>query len=247
MQPPPDHEEPFSAAAVIVAAGESTRMGSAARKPLLRLADRTLIEHTLAAFDRCACVHEIVIVSHACDLEVFAQMARDAPRLHPAFTKVRAVVPGGRKRTQSVRLGTRSVSSEIDVVLIHDAARPLIGSDVIHSAARMAMREGASVVAVPLSDTLKTSASGTHAERTLDRSVLWAAQTPQGFRRATLLELLSRAEADEFEPTDDCALHERYIGPVPIVAGDPFNMKITTPSDLIIAEALLAWRAKERP
>ena len=237
---------PLRAAAVLVAAGDSVRMGGEARKPLLPLCGRTLIEHTAAAFDRSPCVVEIVIVGHPADVETYAQMARDATRGHPAFLKVRAVVPGGRRRTQSVRLGTRSVSPDIDVVLVHDAARPLIQPDVIELAARTAMSEGAAVVAVPVSDTLKTSASGTHAERTLDRSVLWAAQTPQAFRRAVLVELLSRAAADEFEPTDDCALHERYLGPVPIVAGDPRNLKITTPSDLRIAEALLAARAKEQ-
>jgi len=231
---------------VLVAAGDSLRMGSEARKPLLSLCGRTLIEHTAEAFDRSPSVVEIVIVGHPADVETYAQMARDAARRHPAFLKVRAVVPGGRRRTQSVRLGTRSVSPDIDVVLVHDAARPLIQPEVIELAARTAMREGAAVVAVPVSDTLKTSASGTHAERTLDRSVLWAAQTPQAFRRAVLVELLARAAADEFEPTDDCALHERYLGPVPIVTGDPRNLKITTPSDLMIAEALLAARAKEQ-
>ena len=246
MQPAKEGDRAVRAAAVVVAAGDSTRMGGASRKPLLRLAGSTLIEHTLAAFDRVGIVEEIVIVAHPSDLETLAQMARDAAKNHPAFLKVRAVVPGGRRRTQSVRFGARSVSPDIDVVLVHDAARPLIGSDVIEAAARVAAKEGASVVAVPVSDTLKTSASGTHAERTLDRSVLWASQTPQAFRRAVLMELLARAEADEFEPTDDCALHERYLGPVTIVAGDPGNLKITTPADLVIAEALLAWRARAR-
>ena len=236
----------LSAAAVIVAAGDSTRMGGGARKPLLVLAGSTLIEHTLAAFDQAPSVSEIVIVGHAADLEVYAQMARDAHSKHPAFRKVRALVPGGKRRTHSVRLGARGVSPEIDVILVHDAARPLVSVAVIEQAARVAAREGASVVAVPVHDTLKTSASGTHAERTIDRSVLWAAQTPQAFRRVLLLELLSRAEAEEFEPTDDCGLHERYVGPVPIVAGDPTNLKITTPADLAMAEALLARRAKEQ-
>jgi 2-C-methyl-D-erythritol 4-phosphate cytidylyltransferase len=234
------------AAAVLVAAGDSLRMGGSARKPLMQLAGRTLIEHTAAAFDLAPSVVEIVIVAHAADVETFAQMALDAERAHPAFLKVRAIVPGGRQRTQSVRFGVRSVSADVDVVLVHDAARPLIQVEVIELAARTAHEQGAALVAVPVSDTLKTSASGTHAERTLDRSVLWAAQTPQAFRRAVLVELLARAAADEFEPTDDCALHERYLGPVPIVAGDPSNLKITTPSDLMIAEALLASRAKER-
>ena len=244
MPPTKDTKQSLRAAAVIVAAGDSTRMGSGPRKPLLTLAKRLLIEHTLAAFDRAPSVLEIVIVSHPADVEIFAQMARDAARHHPSFMKVRAIVPGGKRRTHSVRHGVQSVSQDVEVILVHDAARPLIGADVIEMAAFVAQRDGASVVAVPLSDTLKTSASGTHAERTLDRSVLWAAQTPQAFRREILIELLARAEADDFDATDDCALHERYLGPVTIVAGDPCNLKVTTPSDLVVAEALLNWRAK---
>ncbi|HUR26808.1 MAG TPA: 2-C-methyl-D-erythritol 4-phosphate cytidylyltransferase [Planctomycetota bacterium] len=247
MSPIPDPPHASRAAAVIVAAGDSTRMGAEKRKPLLTLAGRTLIEHTLAAFDRAPSILEIVIVAHPADVETLAQMARDAERLHPAFMKVRVVVPGGRRRTHSVRHGARSVSPDIEVVLVHDAARPLVTTELIEQCAQVAQRDGASVAAVPVNDTLKTSASGTHAERTLDRSVLWAAQTPQGFRRAVLIELLARAEADEFEPTDDCALHERYLGPVTIVPGDPRNLKVTTPSDIVVAEALLAARAKGAP
>lgn len=245
MSAAPDKAPPLRAAAVIVAAGDSTRMGSATRKPLLALAGRTLIEHTLAAFDRAASIDEIVIVGHASDLELLAQMARDSSRRHPAFRKVRAIVPGGRRRTQSVRLGVRATAETSEVILVHDGARPLVSPEVIDEAAAVAAREGAALVAVPVGDTLKTSASGTHAERTLDRSVLWAAQTPQAFRRALLLDLVSRAEVDEFEPTDDCALHERYVGPVRIVVGDARNLKVTTQADLAIAAALLEARAQE--
>jgi 2-C-methyl-D-erythritol 4-phosphate cytidylyltransferase len=94
-------------------------------------------------------------------------------------------------------------------------------------------------------DTIKTSSSGEAAEGTIDRSVLWAAQTPQVFRTALLRELFERAASDGFQPTDEAALHERYAGPVPLVEGSSDNFKITTPTDLVVAEAVLRARARE--
>jgi 2-C-methyl-D-erythritol 4-phosphate cytidylyltransferase len=93
-----------------------------------------------------------------------------------------------------------------------------------------------------MADTVKTSSDGLHAETTLDRSVLWCAQTPQVFRLARFRELLASARADGFRPTDDSAMHERYAGPVPIVHGSAQNLKITTPEDLIVAASILRAR-----
>jgi len=112
----------------------------------------------------------------------------------------------------------------------------------VEEVAEVAAREGAALLAVPVRDTVKEVA-GSRSERTLDRSRLWAAQTPQGFRTSVLRELLERAARDDgFTPTDDAALHERYMGPVPIVEGEPDNLKLTTPSDLAIAGAILQSR-----
>lgn len=252
VHPRPDRGERPQASAVIVAAGSSTRMASAGgataeRKPLLPLRGRTLLEHTCAAFDAAPSVFEIVLVVHPQDLERCRTMVRAAAVDHPTLAKVSAVVAGGRERTESVRAGVNGVSERAGVVLVHDAARPMIEPATIERAVEVAWSEGAALVAVRVRDTLKVSASGTHAESTLDRSLLWAAQTPQAFRTERLKRLLERAEKDGLLATDESALHERYMGPVPIVEGDPRNLKITTPSDLGVAEALLAERAERVP
>lgn len=224
------------AAVVIVAAGNSTRMGGAGpRKPLLALAGRTLLEHACAAFAALDEVRAIVVVAHAADLARVRALA---------LAKVCAVVPGGAQRTDSVRLGVAAVPEDVDIVLVHDAARPLIRPAVIATAIAVAAREGAALVAVPVRDTLKSSPDGVHASATVERSNLWAAQTPQAFRAGVLREILARAQSDGFIATDDAALYERYVGPVPLVRGDESNLKITAPEDLALAEALFAARAK---
>jgi 2-C-methyl-D-erythritol 4-phosphate cytidylyltransferase len=162
--------------------------------------------------------------------------------------KVRQVVRGGELRTDSVRAGVAAMRTDLELVAIHDAARPLVASDTIERAIALAGERGAAVVAVPLVDTVKTSSDGTHAQSTLDRSVLWSAQTPQVFRARQFRELLEKARQEEFRPTDDAALYERFVGGVPICVGDPHNFKLTTPGDLLLAGAILrARRERERP
>jgi 2-C-methyl-D-erythritol 4-phosphate cytidylyltransferase/2-C-methyl-D-erythritol 2,4-cyclodiphosphate synthase len=230
------------ASAVIVAAGDSTRMGpGSARKPLTKLAGRTVLEHVCAAFDPVASVSEIVVVAHPADIERIGEL-RGQTR---ALAKVRAVVPGGAQRTHSVRAGVAAASEACEIVLVHDAARPLIRSATIAGAIDVAAREGAALVALPVNDTLKSSSDGARATETIDRSKLWSAQTPQAFRAKLFRELLARAEQERFVPTDDAALYERYVGPIALVPGDPTNLKITTPEDLVLAEAILAARNKK--
>jgi 2-C-methyl-D-erythritol 4-phosphate cytidylyltransferase len=230
------------ACALIVAAGASTRMGgaNAERKPFLRLGDRTVIEHACAAFDRAAAVREIVVVGRAEDLERLRALAARSPSMR----KARAFVAGGELRTDSVRAGLAAASADVDLVAVHDAARPLVTTGVVERALALAAREGAALVAVPVVDTVKTSADGRRADATLDRSVLWAAQTPQVFRRALLADLLERAAREGFRPTDEAALHERYAGPIPISRGESANGKLTTPEDLAVFTAVLLSRSK---
>lgn len=236
--------EPISnprSALVLVAAGSATRMGPVTvRKPFLPLGGRSMIEVAAAPFAALLEVVEIVIVAHPDDLERMRELAAGSE----VFAKLRAVVPGGAERSDSVRLGVHAVSGDVDVVCVHDAARPLVESAVVARAIEVAAREGAALVAVPVRDTIKVSSAGTYVEHTLDRSVLWSAQTPQVFRAGILRELCDRAHADGFKPTDDAALYEQYSGPVALVEGDSQNLKITTPSDLLVAEAILAARAR---
>ena len=231
------------ATAIIVAAGRSTRMGVTAedglRKPFFQIAGRTVLETTCAAFDRATAIDAIVLVGHADDLDRLRALAETSK----AFAKVAAVVPGGAERTDSVRLGVEAAPTA-ELVAVHDAARALIDPKTIDAAVRTASEHDAALVALPVNDTIKRSGDGRSAAETLDRSELFAAQTPQVFRARKLLELLQRAADEGWKPTDDSSLWERYVGPVPLVEGSPHNLKITTRADLAIAEAILHDRAR---
>ena len=229
---------------MIVAAGESTRLAASAdgvsrRKPWLELDDRAVLEHTLSAFDAAESVEEVILVVHADDVESAERMCAE----RPAYAKVRAVVPGGAERAHSVRLGVFWCSFEMEVIAVHDAARPLIEPEQIESAVHLAAVKGSALVAAPVQDTIKVSPDGLHAESTLDRSVLWCAQTPQAFAARRFREVMQRGADDNVHATDEASLWERYVGPVAIVAGDARNLKITTPADLAIARAILHSRA----
>ena len=231
------------ALAVLVAAGRSTRMGDGdVRKPFLRLDGRTVLEVACTAFAHTPEVREIVLVTHPEDLpRIEALVAERA-----AFAKVTAVVPGGEERIDSVGCGVRAGTLGAPLVAIHDAARPLITPAIIGRALRTAAAQGAALVAVPMRDTVKSSPDGLRVACTIDRASLWLAQTPQCFRRERFLAILDEAARDGHRPTDDSALWERYVGPVPLVEGDPTNLKITTPDDLELARALLAAREGSR-
>ena len=226
--------------AVLVAAGRSTRMSAgASRKPFLELEGRTVLETACEAFDRAPDVVEIVVVGHPDDLERIRALAAESR----SMKKVRRVVPGGEERSDSVRAGVSACAEGTALVAIHDVARPLVTAELVERAIAVASVRGAALVALPATDTMKTSSDGKNAESTLERSVLWSAQTPQVFRKSLFVELLERALADGYRPTDDSALHETYVGPVPIVPGDSSNLKITRPEDLAIAAAILRERA----
>ncbi len=237
----PSPTPPPSAAAVVVAAGSATRMGSAAvRKPLLELAGRPMLEHACTALDAARLVAEIIVVAHPGDVETIERWCCD----RAAFDKVRGVVTGGAERAESVARGVRWCSFGVDVIAVHDAARPLVRPEAVDATIARAAETGAALLAVPVRDTLKQAAEGgTSVTGTLDRSSLWAAQTPQCFAARAFREVLERAAADAFAPTDDAALWERYRGPVAVVEGDPSNIKITTPKDMELAAAWLEARA----
>ncbi len=244
MTSPPEPPPPTQrVAAILVAAGDSTRLGliEGKRKPFAQLAGRTLIERACAAFAACEGVTEIVIVAQPEDHATLRELAQASP----AFEKLTKIVEGGRTRTDSVRAGVEAASADIDLVAIHDAARPLVTPEIIEAAIDLAAREGSALVAVPANDTTKLVDERGRSKQTLDRSTLWLAQTPQLFRRAAFLKLLERAASDDFTPTDDAALHEHYSGPVPISPCDASNMKITHATDLELAAALLRVRAEE--
>jgi len=226
--------------AILLAAGRSSRMGGdRPRKPLLELGGRTVLELSAAAFAATECVRELVIVVHADDRKRVQELLAGTP----FASLVQAVIVGGEERTDSVRLGVAETSESTDVILVHDVARPFVRPERITEVAQTAADRGAALLAIPVMDTIKTSRDGREVTGTLDRSILWSAQTPQGFDAERLRRVLARAHRDDFTPTDDAALFERYEGAVALVEGDRDNIKLTTPADLALGEAIL--RARE--
>jgi 2-C-methyl-D-erythritol 4-phosphate cytidylyltransferase len=159
--------------------------------------------------------------------------------------KVLKVVAGGATRQESVSNGLQEAGADVEIVVIHDSVRPFVTEDLIERSIEMARKVGGAVVAIPMKDTPKQVGPDGLILRTLDRTGLWHAQTPQTFRRAILLEAYRVALADHIHATDDAALVERLGQPVGIVPGSWENIKITTPEDMMIAEAILAARSKE--
>lgn len=219
--------------AIVVAGGLGTRFGAARPKQLAPLGGRPILSRTLALFDRLPFIDEIILALPADWLEtIMAEAAR-------GFRKVRAVA-GGATRTESTRAGF--AASRGDIVLVHDGVRPLTEPAVIEGVARAAMAGGAALAAAPVRDTLKLARDGRVA-RTVDRENMWRAQTPQGFRREVLAEALA---AGGPPATDDAALAERLGRPVTIVPSPAGNLKITTPEDLRLAEALMGLGSETR-
>ncbi|MFT5052981.1 MAG: 2-C-methyl-D-erythritol 4-phosphate cytidylyltransferase [Chlamydiales bacterium] len=235
---PPDTSTDAYASAVLLAAGSSTRMGlgrAGERKPFLKLAGRTLIEHAIATFAAAASVHQIVLVGHADDLEAIQAVLEAAGQIDARC------IAGGAQRTDSVRLGFAETSAQNEVVLVHDVARPLVRPDQVDAVAACAREHGGALLAMPVRDTIKMCADG-RSVSTLDRSRLWAAQTPQAFQRERFARVLDEALLMSQGATDDAALYERYAGPVTLVESSSENLKVTVPGDLALAEALLGLR-----
>ncbi len=213
---------------IVVAAGRSTRMGGD-DKLAIEIGGRPLLAWTLAALTAAPEVARVVVVTTA---ERRAEVAA-APWLPAAVVDV---VAGGERRQESVHAGfvalDRAVPDETGVVLVHDGARPLVGSGLIGAVATMTAREGAAVPIVPVAETLKRIESGLVAE-TVDRTDLGAAQTPQGVRRDLLRQAYRQFPANGPETfTDEAALLEACSIPVHVVPGDPGNLKVTLPADL---------------
>ncbi|HET7768986.1 MAG TPA: 2-C-methyl-D-erythritol 4-phosphate cytidylyltransferase [Chloroflexota bacterium] len=226
--------------AIVVGAGGGRRLGGI-EKAFMELAGRPLIAHCVAVLERSAEVDAICLVVSAESVgKARALSERDGWR------KVRAIVPGGAERQDSVRAGLDALA-ECEWVLVHDAARPLLNEALITVGLTTARRTGAAIAATPVRDTLKRAAgSGDFPEvsETVDRAGLWAAQTPQIFRAALLRDAFARVGPRAAQLTDDAAVVQAAGHRVALYPGDPQNVKVTLPEDVPLVEALLAWRAR---
>jgi 2-C-methyl-D-erythritol 4-phosphate cytidylyltransferase len=218
-------------AVIVAAAGEGRRLGSKLPKALVPLAGTPLFLHSLRTFAALPYVKEIAVVLPA----EWVDRIRKQLGMRLETLKVTTLVPGGARRQDSVRIGLEATTSPI--VLVHDAARPLVTREAITDLTQAAARHGAAVLSHPAVDTIKIADARGRVVSTPDRARVWHAQTPQGFRRAVFVnayKVNGRADA-----TDDVQLVERAGGKVVIVAGPATNFKVTTPEDLTRAEKLL--------
>ncbi len=214
--------------AVIVAAGESQRMGGM-DKVLALLGGKPILVRAVEPFQSCGAIDQIVIVVSEQNLERGKQLVAEQ-----GWSKATDVCPGGRRRQDSVLAGLNRLSN-CEWVVIHDGARPLVTVGLIEQGLAEAGETGAAVAAVPVADTIKVAGDDRIVRQTLPRQNLWAVQTPQVFRYPVVAEAYRRAKGDA---TDDASLVERSGYKVKLYMGSYDNIKITTPDDLALAEVL---------
>lgn len=232
-------------AAVIPAAGRGVRLGPGAPKALRTLSGTPMLVHAVRAMAASNAVSLVVVVAPPDDAQGVKTLLADLAL--PERTEV-AVVPGGETRQESVRLGLAAVPEDVTVVLVHDAARPLVPVDTVDAVIE-AVRDGAPAVvpALPLADTVKEvepreKGAPEPVVATPERARLRAVQTPQGFDRATLLRAHAAVAAEGEGATDCAGMVERLGEPVVVVPGHEEAFKVTRPLDLVLAEAVLARR-----
>jgi 2-C-methyl-D-erythritol 4-phosphate cytidylyltransferase len=230
--------------AIVPAAGIGKRFGREENKPLYPLIDMPLLIWPLKVFQYVEAISEIILVVKKQDIKTVAQLLDKF-----AISKVCAIVAGGRERQDSVFKGLKSVKKKTGIILIHDGARPLIQKELIESMINGVEGFDGAIAAIPVKDTIKEMVRPLISQdnsdisrivlKTLDRSMLWAVQTPQVFRYDKIMEAHERARRENYYATDDAALVERYGGNVRLMLGSCHNIKITTPDDIFIAEALI--------
>jgi 2-C-methyl-D-erythritol 4-phosphate cytidylyltransferase len=223
---------------LIPAAGMGRRMGKSVAKQFLPLGDKPMLAHTLLAFQRASEVDEIIPILSQEDMESCLKDVIEQYRI----TKVRTLVVGGKERQDSVMNGLRKLEKDVSIVLVHDGVRPFVTPEMITRSIEMARKGEAVAVGVPVKDTVKEVDDQQVILHTLERSRLWAIQTPQAFPA----ELLKRAYEESYKyhilGTDDAMLVEHSGGKVRVIMGSYENIKITTPGDLILAEEILKKR-----
>ena len=229
------------AVAIILCAGQGTRMGHSRNKIFLPLAGKPLLIWTLRAFERAASVEGVLLVAH--EREVESLRDEIIERFH--VRKILGVVAGGASRHQSEACALSALRQQVerdefDVILIHDGARPFVRADDIDATVAIARESGAAVVAAPVatSELIVTVGPDGCVKEVLPPQELWRAQTPQAFTARDLLAAYDDARASGFEGTDTASTWERTGKPVRVVEGRGLNVKVTTPHDLMLAERL---------
>ncbi len=222
--------------AVVAAAGLSKRFPTRGKKQFATLGGKPLLTYCLSTFELSKLIASIVVVVPEDEISHSRELFESF-----GFEKITSVVAGGEKRHVSVRSGFRAVPPDSDMVLIHDAARPFVDNDTIKRVIEQCSRTGASICAVPVTDTLKRADEhNSFVSGTISREKLWRAQTPQVFRREILEEIYRSGRTEKLDATDESALVEAEGIRVGMVMGSNLNMKITTAADFKIAELIVS-------
>jgi 2-C-methyl-D-erythritol 4-phosphate cytidylyltransferase len=223
--------------AIIVAGGSSQRMGF--DKLFAAIAGEPVIAHTIRAFERATAITEIVLVAREQRHDEIGKIISGA-----GFRKIRAIVPGGERRQDSVRAGLDRIDREAEYVAVHDAARPLITPEQIERAFSHCRVHGAATLAQPVNDTLKRVDADLLVVGSVDRHQLYAMQTPQIFERKLIEDAYRAVYTENILVTDEVSAVERLGREIAVVLNDDFNFKITYPRDLPVADFILRERAK---
>jgi 2-C-methyl-D-erythritol 4-phosphate cytidylyltransferase len=219
---------------IIAAAGMSNRMGSRINKQFIAIDGKPILAHTIEKFEKCRYIDEIILVSKEEELDY----CRKEIVKKYKFNKVANIIRGGKERQDSIYNGILALHEKTDIVLTHDGARPFVKNESIEDGIKGVIEHGACVIGVPVTDTIKVVSGENSIQSTPQRSLLWAAQTPQCFRKHILIKGYESAIADEFLGTDDSSIVERIGYDVKMIMGFYDNIKITTPEDITLAESL---------
>jgi len=228
----------MKASAIIVAAGSGSRLGRSEPKVFVKLAGRTMLSWSLESIAQVKAIEEVVIAVPA---------GREAAARREAATLSIPVkiTPGGAERQDSVQIALALTSAQSELVVIHDAARPLANARIFEACLAAAHRAGGAIAAIPVADSLKRVDAGRSICATVPRADLWQAQTPQAFRRTLIVAAHDRAMREHLAATDDADLAERIGARVEVVESITPNLKITTEADLELATALLEQQNRQ--
>ncbi|NIP37892.1 MAG: 2-C-methyl-D-erythritol 4-phosphate cytidylyltransferase [Candidatus Dadabacteria bacterium] len=221
--------------AIIVAGGSGRRFGNTTKKQFVKIGGKPALYYSVNAFENCSAVSEIVLVLPKDDLDFYDSVISKLKE----FKKVKKITEGGKSRQDSVNKGLCKVPDTTDIVLVHDAARPLVDTRTINRVIEQTKLSDCAICAAPVNDTVKQTGKDNLIERTVPRDNLWLAQTPQGIRFDLIKQAYQNAADNNISGTDESSLVECLgIKPV-IVQGPKHNIKITTPEDIKLAEFYL--------
>ena len=222
--------------AIILAGGAGKRMGAATNKQFLLIDKKPIIVHTLQIFENCRSIDGIYLVVNQKDLPLIQEEILETYR----FNKLMKLVIGGKLRQDSVRNGLEAIENPCDIVIIHDGARPLISPSFIEKGISLMEVFDAVIPALPVKDTVKVVSKEGFVSKTLARDSLWNVQTPQTFKYELIMKAYRDGMAKKLHGYDDATFVEHMGKKIKVIEGSPYNIKITTPEDLIIAQGILS-------